>query len=333
MSARQSPRTAGNDRLRATASACPKLDIIDWELVSRTDPNTLRKTKDPKTIEKLINTFMNANALFADPSFCPADMVLKLFSLMQIAVGDLIHDNQSLVEENSALRKKVRTLRTEKKEKKKAQTLAYNVPKVAFQCHFCPKMFQTREFLTAHVKRRHNDMTQSTPVEVNPHTQPIQRHVIETQQVARPSDNLGPFKAEVAAMIEHFDTMVRNEETKMRLDFSEQLRKLEKSVTLFMDKVRNGDFQSEGHRESGFSDASYSPARQSSSTRRSSTATHSTTRESSTAGEEEDEEETEYEYEEESVEEPPRQALPTITTQKSSEYTYAEEEEGYYITD
>ena len=329
-----SPRAAGRDRLRGTSSPHSKLEIIDWELVAETDPAVLRKTRDPKTIEKLIGSFISANALFEDPSFCPPDMVLKLFSLMQIAVKDLIDDNRSLAEANRTLTQKVKTLRSDKKERRKAQTLEYHVPKVAFQCQFCPKMFKTPVFLNAHVKRRHPETLLASTVDVNPHTQPVQRHVVETQQVARPSQDLGPFKAEVTAMIEHFDTMVRNEETKMRLDFAEQLRKLEKSVSVFMDKVRNGEFQSEGHMESGFSDATYSAVRDSSSRRSSSTGRSSAVRESSTEEYEEEEEE-EYEYEEESVPETrPQPAQATGGSHHSSEYTYAEEETGsYYITD
>lgn len=291
--------------MKPTSSTYSKLKIIDWELVTQTDPTVLRQTRDPKTIERLINSFMNANALFADPSFCPPELVLKLFSLMQTAIGDLIQDNQQLVEINKAQKKQIKQLKRNSKQKESSGPPKYRQPKVVFQCQFCSKLFESREFLSAHVERRHSGQTLKPP-EPNPHTQPRETKTVQ-QVVAKTSQDLGPFKDEVAAMLDHFDTMMKQEEIRMRSDFSAQFRRIEESVNAFMEKM-----QKENVDDSRF-DASYS-------------ADAGAPQES--IHEEEEEEEEEYEYEEEIPEQKPepRQYKPVLKqTVESVEY-YTEEE-------
>jgi hypothetical protein len=64
--------------------------------VNKVDPKVLMQTRDRSICRKLVAMFMRASALFSDLAFCPPDLVLKLFSVMKVAIADLITERNAL---------------------------------------------------------------------------------------------------------------------------------------------------------------------------------------------------------------------------------------------
>lgn len=233
-----------------TASNYPHLKIVNWDFIGKLNPRELRKNKDPTAINKIINNFLSSSSLFADPSFCPPDMVLKYFQLLQIAVADVVN-------ENTMLNQKVEDLQKKKKQKPPAQQkkVEYILPPVVFQCQFCAKLFKTRKYLGDHILRRHSNQINSFPAEYSQSNQPNTQTVIRTiQNIPEQSQDLGPFKAEVDAMIDHFDTLLRRGRINMRAEFTERLNKIDQSL----EETKRRDQELAMMRMHRFDDASYS---------------------------------------------------------------------------
>ncbi|OHT10375.1 Zinc finger, C2H2 type family protein [Tritrichomonas foetus] len=238
------------------------LKIINWDFVSKTSPKELRRTKDPKTINKLINNFIQASSLFADPSYCPPDMVMQFFNLLQIAVTEIVNKNNELIQIIEDKNKLIKQARAQKKKNQKKPP-AYALPPIVFQCTFCAKLFKTRKFLAEHMRRRHPNsnvpvISEESPNIVQPAVKPQIEHVVKTvSNVPEISQDLGPFKAEINAMLDHFDTILKTEQAGIRTEFMEQFRRIDEMIQETLRKVQDERNNAQG-RKVGQTYASYS---------------------------------------------------------------------------
>ena len=139
-----------------TSSNYAGLKVVNWDFVKKINARDLRLNKDPKIIKKLIVNFLNSSSLFTDPSFCPPELVLKYFQLLQISVLEMANHIDSLTQTIEEKNIEIQKLKVEKQKKEK-NVPKYLFPPVVFQCTFCSKMFKTRYYLNCHIKRRHPD--------------------------------------------------------------------------------------------------------------------------------------------------------------------------------
>lgn len=233
------------------------LKIVNWDFIKKISTHDLRLTKDPKIIRKLIINFLNSSSLFADPSFCPPDLVLKYFQLLQISVLEMANHITGLYQK---IEEKDNTIKKLNKENKKSKTISpkYNLPPILFQCVFCSKLFKTRVYLNSHIKRRHPDRYYPIPLDQHQYEEPKVDHVVKTvTNVPELSQDLGPFKAEINAMVDHFDTILKNEQTSIRTDFMEQFNRIDMMVQETMRRFQEERLNTM-RRNKGSTDASYS---------------------------------------------------------------------------
>ena len=231
---------------KPTSSHYLNLKIVNWEFINNIRTKDLRETKDPKTINKIINNFLQSSALFTDPSFCPPDMVNHYFQVLNIAVKDIVDQNnryQQIIEEKD---NEIAQLKGEKKKKKNIPP-KYALPPILFQCTFCSKLFKTRKFLADHMRRRHSNLIGVIPVPVEEAPNPINsppppriEHVVKTvHNTPEMSQDLGPFKAEINAMLDHFDTLLKTEHINVRTEFIEQFRRVDTLIRDTLKKIHN----------------------------------------------------------------------------------------------
>lgn len=238
-----------------TSSNYASLKIVNWDFVKKINVQDLRLSKDSKIIRKLIINFLNSSSLFADPSFCPSELVMKYFQLLQISVLEMANHidslNQTIEEKNSEIQKL-------KKKDKKTKIPKYILPPVLFQCVFCSKLFKTRVYLNNHIKRRHPEKHYQIPVDQLPYEEPKIEHTVKTvTNVPELSQDLGPFKAEINAMVDHFDTILKNEQTSIRTEFMEQFNKIDMIVQETLRRFEEEKINTI-RRNKGSTDASYS---------------------------------------------------------------------------
>lgn len=240
-----------------TSSYYANLKIINWDFIKGISTRDLRLKKDPKIIQKLIVNFLNSHALFSDPSFCPAELVNKYFQLLQISVSVMVSHIHDLKQEIDDQNNEIKQLKNEK-EKRNSKVPKYILPPVVFQCVFCSKLFKTRTYLNNHIKRRHPERNYPITQDQPPNNEPEIRHIVKTAtNVPEVSQDLGPFKDEANAMLDHFDTILKNEQICLRSDFMEQFHRIDNMIQEILRKVHEERMNST-RRTREMDDASYS---------------------------------------------------------------------------
>jgi hypothetical protein len=193
------------------------LRIIDWDLVTRTDPKVLLETRDRDVLEHATKMFMKSGALFSDPSFSPPDLVLKLFLLMKVVITDLISERDELRELADRYHRELKTVPS-------CRTHPYVSLRILFQCPYGPNVFIGRHFVWGHIcgATRSAGDTQTRPAPVRP--APHQVYVVN-----RPisEEEKGAYDAELAAMLDHCETLMHNQELELRTELNNKIRKLE----------------------------------------------------------------------------------------------------------
>ena len=223
-------------KIKSKSTTFKNIHIVDWDMIDELEPKILSVTQDKKIMKDIIRNFLQANALFNDPSFCPPDLVLKYFHLLQLSV-------QYLVDENNRLKQVVKNQKTtfSKKEEelhetiKKANTLSQQkaqTQKTIYQCPFCPKAYYTPGFVHKHINRDHQSelkkFTQSAPVKKSKKDKKPK----VTTQVLQPSSNaeLESIKDEIRAMFDHLDTTIKIDQEQQTTEFKKRFRELERKI-------------------------------------------------------------------------------------------------------
>jgi hypothetical protein len=168
---------------RRGARRCP----LNWNLIQGIDPTVLLRTRDPASIARLTDAFLTADYLFEDPSRCPPDLVNRLFDLMKIVLSERIAEIERLGQTPTRPADYVNP-------KQSSQSTHY-----VFQCLHCPKVFQSRDYLMAHMQRRHSLVSSSYN-----HPQFVSGRSADPG----PPREVNTFKSEVSDMLEHIDLVV-----------------------------------------------------------------------------------------------------------------------------
>jgi hypothetical protein len=178
----------------------PHVKIIDWDLVNEADPAALSETKDPRVIDQLADTFLQADAVFADPSFSSAQLVHRLFSLMKV----VLTERQATI---IALRKAISALRSQSPEVIE-EDQPMEVMRYVFQCTYCPKVFKTPRFLHHHVQRRHLTTAESQTKAAAPIIDRVTMTTCSTEKNQPETDDV--FRSEMDAVLDRVDTLSGN---------------------------------------------------------------------------------------------------------------------------
>lgn len=211
---------------KSTPANFSKIHIVDWSLIESIDPMVLKVTNDRKSMKKIVKNFLNANALFKDPSFCPPELVLKYFQILQVSVAELINENNQLRE---TLNEKTQEARKTKLKLQQSQTIqlqekakTQTLPKTIFQCPFCPKAYYTQHYVHKHIAKDHqedvNKLTKSAPV-------PTRR-----KKSKQSKEDIDALRGELQAMFDKFDTTTRQEQEEQYVRYSKRFRNLEQKI-------------------------------------------------------------------------------------------------------
>jgi hypothetical protein len=191
-----------------------RLRIIDWELVNQTNPKVLLETRDQTLLGRLTKMIVRADALFSDPSYSPADLVLKLFLVMKVVIVDLLSQRDELERVTSRWKRELATLKS-----------CHTHPTVVFQCPHCPKVFETQAFVRAHIHRRHI-CGQNTQTD-KPSAPPPGPAKVTFVEYRATEQEMSASPAELAAVLDHCDTLMRNQELQLRTEFNNRIRQIE----------------------------------------------------------------------------------------------------------
>lgn len=212
---------------KSTPANFKKIHSVDWNLIDNIDPMVLKVTNDRKTMKQIVKNFLNANALFKDPSYCPPDLILKYFQILQVSVAELVDENNYL---RKSLNEKTQEARKTKLELQKSQTInmqekakTQNLSKTIFQCPFCPKAYYTQNYVHKHISKDHqadvNRLTKSAPI----------RHK-KSHKSKKDNEDIDILKGELQAMFDKFDTTTRLEQQEQYSRYAKRFRNLEEKI-------------------------------------------------------------------------------------------------------
>jgi hypothetical protein len=194
----------------------PGLQIIDWDLVTHTNAKVLLSTRNQTILHRVTQMFLRSTSLFSDPSYSAPDLVLKLFLLMKVVLIDLLSQRDELREIADHHLTELKTLKSYR---------ARLPPKLVFQCPYCPKVFETQHFVQDHLRRRHTiarktqteqPVVKPEPVEEKPHISVVEQPISE-----------GAHEAEIAAILDHCQTLMHNQEIQLRAELNDRIRMIE----------------------------------------------------------------------------------------------------------
>ena len=228
------------------SSHFPNIHIVDWDMIDEIDPKVLSVSSDKKMMKKIIRNFLQANALFEDPSFCPTDLVIKYFYLLQISVQELVNENVQL--KQIVKQQKTNFQKTEEKlpatiqKAQSLQTKNSKTQQTIFQCPFCPKVYYTPAFVHKHINKDHQadlkKFAQSAPVKKEKN---VKKPKITTQ-IVQPQSNeeLESIRDEIRAMFDHLDTSIKQDQEQQTTEFKKRFRELERKINARnIDEIEN----------------------------------------------------------------------------------------------
>lgn len=227
-------------KAKATSSKFPNMNIVDWNLISDNEPKVLRATKNKPVMKKILKNFLNADALFNDPSFCPPDLVIKYFQLLQISVRCLSEENSKLRKINNEQKNTIETLRKSTCLPKKVHHNHHTVTNTIYQCQFCTLAFKSLHYLQKHVQKAHPINQESKrKVKIIENPKEKQRKKPKISSSAPPSEKkydkeymIDEFKAALM----HYDTIRQVEQEERNVEIQKRLRKIEEKINGLKDE-------------------------------------------------------------------------------------------------
>lgn len=156
----ESRRSASPDIPPTPHPGLPSTGGLNWNIVASCSPEEIAKTNDIKTIEALLNSFLNSRFTNTEAQLLPNPLAAKFYRLLQIGV-QYIYDTQEHLREivrqsdasNKELKEKLRTLTSAVAHLK--NKVGKKTGEGSEKCVVCHRVFKSLEYLDSHMQRRH----------------------------------------------------------------------------------------------------------------------------------------------------------------------------------
>lgn len=153
-------RTALPDIPPTPHPGLPSTGGLNWNIVAACSHEEIAKTNDVKTIEALLNSFLNSRFTNTEAQLLPNPLAAKFYRLLQIGV-QYIYDTQEHLrkilkqsdEDNKSLKEKLRTVTAAVSHLK--NKVGKKPGEGSEKCIVCHRVFKSLEYLDGHMQRRH----------------------------------------------------------------------------------------------------------------------------------------------------------------------------------